>query len=214
MNGSQRRNDEALTGLELITIIVLLIGVCTLLLVHLEGGGMPGLARTFPGGLVADSMYISGDSIQPAGSATGFSAVFYNQDKTTIVYQHPDPNRLGSLQLMVSLFIGDTGAIDMDALNVSLRTQGSVEYIRKSDITPLICPNWTITRKYNMLPGRTADSDNWLEPGEQFQILTCPSSGLAPYQVFTLKMYPEGVVVPLILTRTVPGKIQPVMNLG
>jgi len=209
-----RRNDEALTGLELIIILIVLIGVTALLLVHIGGGGIPGWARTFPGGLVADSMYISGDHIRPVGSTIGFSAVSLGQTRTAIIYARPDPGRLGSIQMMVSLFMGDTGAIDMDRLNVSWNRRGSYEQIRKTDARPLVCPNWTITGKYNMLPGRSADSDNWLEPGEEFMILACPSSGLAPGQDFTLTMYPDGIVVPLTLSRTTPPRIQPVMNLG
>lgn len=208
------RTDAALTGLELIIILLVLVVAAAFPLMYFAGGDELPWARSFPGGLVAESMYISGDSLQPVGSVTGFSAVSRGQDSRVILYPRPDPGRLGSVQLTVSLFIGDTGAIDMDRLNVTWSNGKSFEQISKSEAIPLFCPNWTITGKYNLLPGRTADADNWLEPGEQFRILICPSQTVAPYQSFTLTLHPDGVAMPLSLPRMAPGRIQPVMVLG
>ncbi|NMB80129.1 MAG: hypothetical protein GYA23_13655 [Methanomicrobiales archaeon] len=213
MSGSLYRNDPAFTGLELVLMILFLIGAAGVFIFLCEGGEAPGWVRTFPGGLVADSMYMSGDGIQPVGSVYGFSAGSSAPARPVLV-PVVNPGRMGSAQVMVSLFIGDTGAIDMDRLNMTWSSGGMPQRIQKTDEPVLVCPNWTIAGKYNMLPGRTADSDNWLEPNEQFMILACPPASLAPYQQFTLKMYPEGPVVPLSLTRTTPGYIRPVMNLG
>jgi len=131
-----------------------------------------------------------------------------------VLYPRPDPGKLGSMQVTVALFIGDTGAIDMDRLTAAWSSGGPAELLHKSDRVPLVCPNWTIVKKYHMLPGHTADADNLLEPGEQFLIQACPSQAVAPYQSFTLTLHPEGTAVPLPLTRTVPAKVQPVMDLG
>ena len=79
---------------------------------------------------------------------------------------------------------------------------------------PLVCPNWTRTRKSNLPPGRTTNLDNWLEPGEQFEILACPSTGLKPYEIFIFIIHQDSSAMPLRLTRTVPYGITPVMNLG
>ncbi|MDO9325713.1 MAG: hypothetical protein Q7T80_12250 [Methanoregula sp.] len=129
-------------------------------------------------------------------------------------FRDPDPGKLGAVRIMTSLFMGDTGAIDMDRVNVSWAGAGSNEDLRQTSAQPLVCPNWTISGKYNMLPGRSADSDNWLEPGEQFEILACPSTGVQPYGIFTLIIHPDGSAMPLKLTRTVPPGIHPVMNLN
>ncbi|WP_292349085.1 MULTISPECIES: hypothetical protein [unclassified Methanoregula] len=125
-----------------------------------------------------------------------------------------DSDRLGIVRLVVSLFIGDTGAIDMDHLQVEWNTDTRHEIISQSTVSPLVCPNWTISGKANLLPGRTADSDDWLEPGEQFEILLCPREGIRPYGKFTIVMTPDGTAMPLKISRTVPFNIQPVMNLG
>lgn len=209
-----RNSDCGFTGLELVIIIAVLIGAGAIFLFWMEGGEPPSWERTFPGGLVAECMYMSGDGIQPAGSVTGFPAVYPGQTSTPVIYKQSDPGRMGSVQVLVSLFMGDTGAIDTDRLNVTWSTLHDSEQIRKSRTVPLVCPNWTITGKYNMLPGRSADTDEWLEPGEQFMVLVCPSHSIAPYESFTLMISPEGVVIPLRLTRTVPPGIRPVMNLG
>jgi hypothetical protein len=66
------RGDDGFTGLELVIIIVVLISVTALAMVHLGGSGKPSRPRTFPGGLVAESMYITEDNIQLAGNVYVF----------------------------------------------------------------------------------------------------------------------------------------------
>jgi hypothetical protein len=175
---------------------------------------MPDWVHTFPGGLVAESMYISGDALRPVGSVYGFSAVSSGNAGLMVLYPRPNPGLLGSVQVTVALFMGDTGAIDMDRLAVAWSSGGPAEALQISSSVPLVCPNWTIVEKYHMLPGHTADADNLLEPGEQFLIQACPSQGIAPYLSFTLTLHPEGTAVPLPLTRMVPAQVQPVMDLG
>ena len=121
---------------------------------------------------------------------------------------------LGVIRLAVAVFVGDTGAIDMNHLQVEWNTGKEHEFISRSMDVPLVCPNWTISNKFDLLPGRTADSDDWLEAGEQFEILLCPRDGIPPAGEFTLVLTPDGDAIPLKLSRTVPYSIQPVMNLG
>jgi hypothetical protein len=209
-----KRNDDGFTGLELIIILVVLISVTSLVMVYLGSHSIPIWSRTFPGGLVAESMYMSGDTIQLTGNVYGFPAVSGPNRNTIIVFPNPDKGRLGIIRPAVSLFIGSTGAIDMDRLQVTWNNGTSTEQIPRTPSTILLCPNWTISGKYNLLPGRTADSDDWLEPDEQFELTICPSVGVSPYGSVTLTMSPDGVVAPLKFIRTVPPRVQPVMNLG
>jgi len=207
-------NDDAITGLELVVILAVLVGGGAILLIFMSGGETSELIRTFPEGAVAESAYMSGDNLQPVGSVFGFPAVSGMLNKAEVKFAHPDPGKLGAVKLTISLFMGDTGAIDMDRVNVSWATRGSYEPLRQTSRLPLVCPNWTITGKYNMLPGHVADSDNWLEPREQFDLLVCPSTGVQPYGAFTLTVRPDGSAMPLTVTRTVPSRIHPVMSLG
>lgn len=207
-------DDAGLTGSELIMILVVTAGVIVLFLFYPGGGQDSANGRTFPGGLVAESMYVSGDNLQLAGSLYGFPAVSRTVGKIPVKISNEDAGRLGIVRLAVSLFIGDTGAIDMNQLRVEWNTDTRHEIISQSKGSLLGCPNWTISGKYNLLPGRTADSDDWLEPGEQFEILLCPQEGIPPYGKFIVIMTPDGVAMPLKISRTVPFNIQPVMNLG
>lgn len=204
--------EDAVTGLELVIIICVLVAGAVFLLVFLSGGtSIP--FRTFPGGLVAESIYVSGDNVQAVGNMYGFPMTS-RQTAPRIITVREDPMQLGVVRFTISLFIGDTGAIDMDKVRMSWSRNGESELIPKTPPQVLICPNWTISRKYNLLPGRTADSDEWLEPNEQFEITLCPTTGTPPYGRFTVTLQPDGVAAPLTLPRMVPARIQPVMNLG
>ena len=102
----------------------------------------------------------------------------------------------------------------MDRVQVQWNHDAGDEILSMTTSDIIVCPNWTVSNKYNMLPGRTADLDDWLGPGEQFEITLCPREGVPPYDMFTLVFNPEGVAMPLKVSRTVPFSIQPVMNLG
>jgi hypothetical protein len=209
-----RNSEDAFTGLELVTGILVLLVIGGALLLLAGSGEPPGWTRTFPGGMVADSVYVSGDNMQPVGSMFGFPAVSRLSTKPLLVVSRQDPTRLGAVQVMVSLFIGHTGAIDMDQVRVSWTGDGFTEQIPRTDTLPLVCPNWTITGKYNMLPGHVADADNWMEPDEEFELLICSSRGARPYQPFTVTLSPEGTAMPLSLSRMAPPRIEKVMKLG
>jgi hypothetical protein len=211
---TSHRNDDGLTGLELIILFSFVIIATAFLLVYLSGSDTTNRGRTFASGLIADSICVSGDHLQPVGNLYGFPALSRTYGSSPVIIRNEDPDQLGITRLVVSLFMGDTGAIDMDRVQVRWIQSADQEILMKTPSYLLVCPNWTISRKYNLLPGRTADADNWLEPGEQFELLICPSEGVRPYGMFTLVIKPDGTAEPLSLGRTVPFRIDPVMNLG
>lgn len=206
--------EDAITGLELVVLcIVLCIG--TVIVLGVFTGGTPlNPAKILPGGVVVGSVYITGDHIQTVGNVYGFPMTSRISGPLHIVTVSQNPNQLGAARFVVSLFIGDTGAIDMDRVQVTWAQTGSTEVLRKTPPQVLVCPNWTISNKYNMLPGQKADADELLEPNEQFEITLCPTTGVQPYGQFTITLKPEGVAAPLTLPRMAPARIQPVMNLG
>jgi len=207
------RTEDALTGLELVILVIVFVAGAAFILILL--GGTPDLSRTFPGGVAAESMYISGDHIQTVGNVYGFPMTRSRiSDTLPVIVVTENPNQLGIVRFTVSLFIGSTGAIDMDRVQVHWIRKDRSESIQKTSSKALICPNWTISGKYNLLPGRTADSDEWLEPNEQFELTLCPSEGTRPYGTFSLNLQPDGIAMPLTVTRMAPARIQPVMNLG
>ncbi len=200
--------------MELAILITGMIIAASLLILFVSSGYAAAWLGAFPGGLLPESLHISGDNLQPVGSVIGFPAVTRVSGNHPLVFTHPEPEMLGAVQVMLSLFIGHTGAIDMDKVKVSWSARGSYEQIPHSGTLPLVCPNWTISGKYNMLPGHVADADNWLEPDEEFEILACPSSGVRPYDTFDIIISPEGTAMPLTISRTVPERIGVIMNLG
>jgi hypothetical protein len=206
--------EEALTGLELVILLVILIAGSAMVLMFFNGGTPLNPAKTLPGGIVTGSVYITGDHIQTVGNVYGFPMTSRTYGPLPVITVCQNSNQLGAARFTVSLFIGDTGAIDMDRVQVTWAQTGSTEVIRKTPPQVLVCPNWTISNKYNMLPGRKADADELLEPNEQFEITLCPSTGTTPYGQFTITLQPEGVAAPLTLPRMAPARIQPVMNLG
>jgi hypothetical protein len=207
--------DDGFTGLELVIVIVVMMSIAVVLLVYLGGGGgMPGEPRTFPGGIVAESAYLSGDNLQSVGSMYAFPRVQNQVGTTRVIMTQEDPGSLGVIRVVVSLFMGDTGAIDMGKVRAQWNRAGGSEEIPRTMSSTLVCPNWTVSNKFNILPGRTADSDDWLEPNEQFELTICPSQGVPPSGMFILAVSPDGVAMPLTMSRTAPPVIQPVMNLG
>lgn len=211
---SSHCKDGGLTGFEFLILLGVIAGMTALFLFHLGERQNSAGERTFPGGLIAESMYVAGDTLQPAGSVYAFPAVSRTVGEIPVKFPNEDAGSLGAIRFVVSLFIGDTGAIDMNQIQVGWNTGKDHEIISRSTDVLLVCPNWTISNKFNLLPGRTADSDDWLEPGEQFEILLCPRDGIPPAGEFTLVLTPGGAAIPLKLSRTAPYSIQPVMNLG
>jgi len=96
----------------------------------MSGGETPVWIRMFPGGMVAESAYLSGDHLQPAGSVFGFPAVSGALGNADVRFRHSDPGKLGAVRMTISLFMGETGAIDIDHINVSLKVSGSYERIQ------------------------------------------------------------------------------------
>lgn len=159
-------------------------------------------------------MYVFGDNLQPVGNVYGYPLVSSTYGTPPFIILHEDPGRLGFVRRVVSLFKGDTGTIVIDRVRVQWNREAGFEIISRTTSPTLVCPSLSISSKYNLLSGRTADSDEWLEHGDQFEITLYPQEGVLPYGAFTLVFSPEGVEVPLSITRTVPFSIQLVMNLG
>ena len=205
-------NDGAVTGLELVILVLTVVVIVGFLLI--SGGGDGGYGNSGSHGIIHSSVMIHGASIHSTGSVIGVPAIDTVQNTVLIRFSHPNRDRLGGVDMHVSLFIGDTGGIDMDRVTVLWMTNGNVSIIPQSQGPLLICPNWTITGKYNLLPGHEANADNILNPHEQFDLFICPEEGAAPYQQFTVAITPPGAALPLPVHITAPGSIQPIMVLN
>lgn len=203
--------EDAFTELELIVaiIVVILIGHGLLIfLSHDNGSSDPDtdIIRTYAGE--------SGYAMRHVGSVTVFSSVDGTPSDVAVHYPLQDPMKVGATEFSVALFIGDMGGIDFDTVNVVWGSNGVSEKIPQKNSRPLSCPGWTIAGKYNMLPMQTADADDILEPNEQFEIFVCPSNTTAPYQKFSVTIDPPGLVLPPVVSATVPPMGRPVVTLS
>jgi len=199
--------EEALTGFGIIILILGIILIFYIVLVVrnpvMESGG--GLLHAFMGD--------TGNMLRTVGPATAFSAVNGLPQDVDARYPKPDPGRMGSVEVNVALFLGNMGGVDFDKVRVVWVSNGVVEAIPRFDARPLLCPGWTIVAKYNVIPLKKANGDNILDPNEQFEIFACPRNTTAAYQPFSFAIYPQGNIVPPLVSTSAPPMVQPVIRL-
>jgi len=204
-------SEDGFTGLELvILLLILIVAAGAFVILSKENTGSP----TVPEGVIVGALHVTGGSLRTTGDIYGFSAIDTSRSSVPIYYRVHDRNSLGAVDVSVALLVGDMGGVDMDKINVFWVSSRGFEEIPHADASPLICPNWTIARKYNMLPFQSADGDNILEPDEAFELLVCPIWGVAPSDRFTVTISPQGNALPLPVALTAPARIRPVMRLN
>jgi hypothetical protein len=203
-------NEDAFTGLEFIILIAVALVIGCAIVFFLGSNGIAGSPR----GIIANSISLSSAGIRLVGGVTGFAAI--NGQVSDVVVRYPVANsgQLGGTEMTTALFMENTGGVDMDQATVTWMSKGISENLRKTEKTPVVCPNWTIAGKFNMLPMQHADADNILEPNEQFELFICSSNNSVPNQKFTIVIDPAGNALPLQVTRDAPALIRPIMQLG
>lgn len=117
--------------------------------------------------------------------------------------------RLATLRMNWQPGTGD----DLSQALVVFSTTDTEETLPLRSGTVLERPGWSIASKNGILPGKDADTDMLLEPGEQFGIVIAPSATIPPGTPFSVVIRVPGAQ-PLELNRTVPAAISPVMDLG
>jgi hypothetical protein len=204
MSGKEE-NERAVTVLELIAFAFVVIAVVYLVIVL--AGSQPAAGSTGDQGLIPTAAGATGKTLRIVGTVTVFAATNNNPSDVSVRYPVPDSTRMGSLESNVALLIGDDGGVDFDKINLVWIANGTAERIPRTDTRPLVCPGWTIAGKYNVIPMKSANSNNILEPGEQFLIFVCPASPLPAYRSFNVRIEDSGGYQSPFL-----GGIAPVMN--
>jgi hypothetical protein len=208
---SKTIHDDAISRLEMIIVILVILAIVYGGITFLTPGAETGSRHQ---GILQNYVSESGNAMRRVGSVNVFSAVNGSSSGINVEYPHPDPARLGAAEMTVALFIGNTGGIDFNNVKVIWETKGVVEKIPRKDIRPLVCPGWTIAKKFNMLPMETANGDNILDPNEQFEIFLCPTNTTAPYQQFTVTINPPGSVLPPVAIVTTPPMVRPIITIS
>ena len=199
--------EEALTGFG---IIVLILGIIVVLYIILM---LRSPVTGTGNGFLHAFMDNTGNILRSVGPVTAFSAVNGTPHDVDARYPEPDPGRMGSVELNVALFIGNMGGVDFDKVRVVWISNGIAETLPRSDSRPLICPGWTIVARYNTIPLKNVNSNNILDPDEQFEIFACPKNTTEAYQQFSLAIAPVGNVIPPLVSTSAPPMVQPVMHL-
>lgn len=214
--GQLTGNENALTGLEIVILLVFAV-----LFVGYLGYGEISHGKTSPvgvqqqqkQGLIVNDVVATTDLLSDPGGIFGYPAVDGAINGFPVRFKTQDPTQLGAFQLAIQPFMMNSGYIDMGHASVLWVSGTDQEKLSLVQTSQLICPNWTITNKANTVPLKSADQDLFLETDEQFTLLVCPAGHVAPYKQFTLTIEPEnGQILPL--TRTVPFIISPYANLG
>jgi len=202
MRSGIKWDDRAVTVLELIVFVFVIIAAVYLFVSVINGQHTAGSGGDQ--GLIPSVAGATGKTLRIVGTVTVFAATNNNPSDVSAQYPVPDSTRMGSLESNVALLIGDDGGVDFDRVNLVWIVNGTAEKIPRKDSRPLVCPGWTIAGKYNVIPMKLANSNNILEPGEQFMIFICPETPLPAYQQFTVRIKDTGGFQSPFLGGTAP----------
>jgi len=215
-NSFSKRNEDAVTGLELVILLVAVI-----LVIGYIGYGefshgktpAPGALQKQKQGMIPNAIVATSNLLTDPGGIIGYPAVDGTINGVPVLFTSQNPAMLGAFELTIQPFMMTTGAIDMGHASVLWVSGNDQEKLSLVQTPTLVCPNWTIMQKLNFIPLKDADQDLMLEDTEQFVLLVCPAGHVAPYEQFTMTIAPQnGEILPL--TRTVPFIITPYAFLG
>ncbi len=212
MKSGKKRDDRAVTILELIAFVFVAVALVYLAIVLATGQPAAG-SGSGDQGLIPTVAGATGKTLRIVGTVTVFAATNNNPSDVAAQYPVPDRTRMGSLESSVALLIGDDGGVDFDTIDLVWISNGTAERIPRTDTRPLVCPGWTIAGKYNVIPMKSANSNNILEPGEQFLIFVCPKAPLPAYQGFTVRVEDSGGYQSPFLGGTAPVMTGPLGSL-
>ncbi|MEN6609662.1 MAG: hypothetical protein ABFC24_02385 [Methanoregulaceae archaeon] len=206
-----QKSESGVTVLQAILVILILIFGITA--IGITGSIEGKTSQNQPTGMISSALAITGKMLTMKDTLLGFPAVDGFSGNIPYHFVKQEPGKLGGVQTKVSLLIGDMGGIDMDRTQVSLSTRRGTMVISKAGTGyPVNSPNWTISSKSNWLPYQSADSDNILEPNEEFGILVLFPDSLSPYEPFTLTFQPAEAM-PFSISSQVPAGMQSLMTL-
>jgi hypothetical protein len=158
------------------------------------------------------------DTVVPDGDLTGYSDLSETLGLARVENLKPSSSALGAVQVPLRLasvrlsWQTGTGA-DLGNATVTFTGPYGTETLPRSASPVLVKPAWAIVQKGSTLPGQTGNDNDLLEPNERFVIFLYPSTPLPPKTPFTVRLsIPDEN--PVTLSRVVPDRVTPVMNLG
>lgn len=195
--------ERAMTGFELIVLLVMLIVLIYFSSVLAVSYLWPGSGGN--GGILPAITSVTGKMVRVTGPVTAFSSVDGNPTDVNAQYPMQNPRALGSIEADVALLIGDSGGIDFDRVNIIWVSNGVTEVLPHTNATPATCPGWMIAGKYNIIPLKSANDNDILEPGEQFEIFACPANTTPAYREFRVLLEDTGGMQSPLYSGTAPA---------
>lgn len=202
--------ESGLSVLGVLFLLLLVFAAVSLILIAIAG--------LFPGfgylveGLVARSVQETGEAVRVTGTPIGYKATFLEIEGIGCLTATENQNAIGFVRVSITPLVG-TLAIDTDLMDLAFVTKDSSIPLRKTMAGHVAPGNWTIIRKYNVLPGKNADRDDILEANEVFDILISLPQAFGPHQKASIVFSPEhGMSYSLELS--IPPVITPVTFLS
>lgn len=202
--------ESGLSGLGLVSLLLLVLAAVSLILIAIAGL-FSGFGYSVEG-LVARSVQETGEAVRVTGTPVGYKATFLEIEGVGCIPATENQNAIGFVRVSVTPLVG-TLATDTDLMDLAFVTKDSSIPLRKTMAGHVAPGNWTIIRKYNVLPGKSADRDDILGANEVFDILISLPQPLGPHQKASIVFSPEHGM-PYSLELSIPPLIRPVTLLS
>lgn len=191
-------------------IILFLIGFSSYLVISFTSLSDPSslLNRELIRGAISESE----DSVRVYGTPIGYSSVSREIEGIHAIASSENPNALGFFLISVTPIVGDL-SIDTNRMRITIVSAGNEMPVARSRNAALNPGNWTIVKKYNMIPMRSADEDDILEGGEIFDLLISLPEPFPPYKKLIIILSPEHGM-PWKQEFTVPPVTSPIVKFG
>ncbi len=206
---SIQNRQSGITSIEVVIILVL-IGFCSYMVISLlHSSNQLSISNR---GLVRGAISESGDSVRIYGTPIGYSSVSREIEGIHAIASGEDPNALGFFLISVTPIVGDL-SIDTNRMRITIVSAGNEIPVARNRNAILNPGNWTIVKKYNMIPMQSADEDDILEGGEIFDLLISLPEPFPPYKKLIIILSPEHGM-PWKQEFTVPPVTSPIVKFG
>jgi hypothetical protein len=207
----QHGADDAYAGVTILLLAIVILFSLVMYTLFIPTGFESG--KTARAGMVRIT-----DNLVLNGAVIGYADLYGNLGVVRVNNPGALPDNLGGALVPVrlaSVRLGweeGTGA-DLGNATVLFTGPDGTETLTGSSGPVLERSSWTIIRKGSILPGKTANGNNLLEPNEVFVLFILPHTPLPPKTPFTAEIrIPD--LTPLKVSRVVPDTVTPVMDLG
>jgi hypothetical protein len=203
--------DDAYTGITIILLTFVILFSLVMYTLFIPTGFTSGTTARAGMTRITDMLVLNGD-------VTGYADLSETLGVVRVNNPAPSPHQLGAVRVPVKLasvrlnWEEGTGS-DLGSATVLFTGPAGTETLRGSSGPVLERSSWAIIQKGSILPGKTGNGNDLLEPNEVFVLFIYPHSPLPPKTPFTVEIrIPDQN--PMKVTRVVPDPVTPVMDLG